>query len=86
MVDVSIKTIINVSSDIVAQFMSDRDNATKWYVNIKQVEWQTERPLRLGSRIAFVAQFLGKRLSYIYEVVEFDFINVREKFHEQSGN
>ena len=30
----------------------------------------TPAPLRVGSRLAFVAQFLGRRLAYTYEVVE----------------
>jgi hypothetical protein len=34
------------------------------------VAWQTPRPIRLGSRFAFVAQFLVRRLEYVYEVVE----------------
>jgi hypothetical protein len=34
------------------------------------VEWQTEPPVAAGSRIAFVARFLGRRLEYTYEVTE----------------
>jgi hypothetical protein len=34
------------------------------------VEWETQPPLAVGSRIAFVAQFLGRRLAYTYELRE----------------
>ncbi|HEY8777385.1 MAG TPA: SRPBCC family protein, partial [Gaiellaceae bacterium] len=37
---------------------------------IKAVEWKTPKPLAVGSRIAFVAQFLGRRLAYTYELKE----------------
>jgi hypothetical protein len=43
----------------VAQYAANRDNAPAWYVNIKAVEWNTP-PADIGSRVAFVAQFLGR--------------------------
>lgn len=69
-VDVETRIEIDRPREQVAAYASDPDNATTWYENIERVEWRTEPPLVVGSRIAFVARFLGRRLAYTYEVRE----------------
>lgn len=69
-VDVRTVIVINLPRRDVAEFAMDPDNAPRWYANIKAVEWKTARPVQPGSRIAFVAEFLGRRLAYTYEVSE----------------
>jgi uncharacterized membrane protein len=70
MVDVITKIIINRSREKVSEYSSNPDNAPEWYVNIKSVEWKTPKPLTSHSRVAFKARFLGRQLSYVYEIIE----------------
>ena len=70
-VDVETSIEIERTRDRVAAYASDPDNATAWYENIERVDWRTAPPLTVGSRVAFVARFLGRRLAYTYEVRDF---------------
>jgi len=69
-VDVSTEIEIARPRADVAAYAADPGNATEWYENIESAELQTQAPLAEGSRIAFVARFLGRRLEYTYEVTE----------------
>ena len=71
-VDVQTQIEIDRSRSVVAAFASDPDNAQTWYANIETVNWRSPKPAAVGSRIEFVARFLGRRMAYTYEVTEFE--------------
>ncbi len=68
-VDVVTEIVINRPLGQVASYSGDPSNAPNWYLNITSVDWKTKPPIAVGSRMEFVAQFLGRRLAYTYEIV-----------------
>ena len=71
-VDVLTETVIHRPCAEVAAYAGNPTNAPEWYANIASVDWRTPPPVGVGSRLAFVASFLGRRLAYTYEVAEFE--------------
>ena len=69
-VGVVTEIIIERPRDQVATYAADPSKAPLWYANIESVSWQTPPPIAVGSRIDFVARFLGRRLAYTYEIVD----------------
>jgi uncharacterized membrane protein len=69
-VDVLTEIVIERPCGEVAAYAADPSNAPQWYVNIESVSWQTPPPITVGSKLDFVAHFLGRRLAYTYEIVE----------------
>ena len=69
-VDVLTETVIRRPRAEVAAYAGDPTNAPEWYVNIRSVQWRTPPPVAVGSRMDFVAHFLGRRLAYTYEVTD----------------
>ncbi len=72
LVDVVTEAVIPAPMAQVAAYAADPTNAPAWYANISTVEWKTSPPVGVGSRIAFVACFLGRRIAYTYEVTEYE--------------
>ncbi|KGN38288.1 SRPBCC family protein [Knoellia subterranea] len=71
-VDVQVEIVIDRPIAEVAAYAGDPSNAPEWYSNITSVVWQTPPPVAVGSTMDFVAQFLGRTLSYTYRVVELE--------------
>jgi len=71
-VDVEVECTVARPVAVVAAFAGDPGRAPEWYANITSVDWVTPPPLAIGSRMDFVASFLGRRLAYTYEVVELE--------------
>lgn len=71
MVDVETGILIRRPRPEVARYAADPGNAPQWYRNIHSAQQLSAGPVETGSRVAFTARFLGRKLSYIYEFLEY---------------
>jgi hypothetical protein len=69
-VDVASEITINRPRAEVSAYACDPEHTTAWYSNIESVQWRSPPPLAIGTRLSFIARFLGQRLDYTYEVRE----------------
>jgi uncharacterized protein YndB with AHSA1/START domain len=70
-VDVLTEIVIDRPREEVAAYAADPERAPRWYANIESVTWRTPEPMRVGSELEFVARFLGRQLTYTYEVLDY---------------
>ncbi|MBT3784054.1 hypothetical protein HOF92_03690 [bacterium] len=56
----------------VFEYISDFSRNPEWQSGMKEAHFLTEGPLRVGTRYAQVAKFLGKRIESVFEVTAFD--------------
>jgi uncharacterized membrane protein len=69
---VVVETRIARPRDEVERYVVDWRNDPAWIRALSESELVTDPPLRVGSRVRRVAGFLGKRIEYVNEVVEFE--------------
>jgi uncharacterized membrane protein len=69
-VGVTTEIVIDRPSAQVAAYTADPTHAPEWYANIESVSWRSPPPEQIGSRMDFVARFLGRRLAYTYRIVD----------------
>ncbi len=67
--DVRVETVIDRPREVVAAYATDWRNDTSWIGALTDVRLVTDGELGVGSRVARVASFLGKRMEYVNEVV-----------------
>ena len=71
-IDVAAEREIPAARDRVAAYAMDPTNDPVWIGGIREANWVTEPPLRVGSRVERIASFLGRRIEYVLEVAELE--------------
>lgn len=67
-IDVTAETLVARPRDVVRSYVIDPANDTKWIGGISEARLVTEGAVDVGTRVARVASFLGKRIEYMNEV------------------
>ena len=71
-IDVRVETLIHRSRDEVTSYAMNPDNDAEGISGIVAAKMLTEPPMGTGTQVSRVAKFLGKRIEYVLEVVEYD--------------
>jgi uncharacterized membrane protein len=69
---VVVETRIARPREEVADYVVDWRNDPAWIRALSESALVTDPPLRVGSRVRRAAGFLGKRIEYVNEVVEYE--------------
>ncbi|MFB9325589.1 SRPBCC family protein [Paenibacillus aurantiacus] len=72
MVDVHTEILIHKSVERTAEYAANPEHAPEWYVNIDSAAWVRGSRVEVGAQAAFKARFLGKDLSYVYEIAAYE--------------
>ena len=70
--DETAETTIRRPAAEIAAYMFDPTHDPEWIGGISEVEPLDTGPIRTGSRVRRRASFLGRRIDYVMEVVEFE--------------
>src|SRR5215210_123768 len=70
--DVQVQTDIAGPRERVAAYLFDWRNDTSWIGGISEAQRVDDGEFGVGSRVARVSRFLGKRIEYVNEVVELE--------------
>lgn len=68
--DVQVEQVIERPREEVARYAMAPENEPVWIGGIKESHIVTEPPVRVGTEVARVASFLGKRIDYALKVTE----------------
>jgi uncharacterized membrane protein len=71
-IDITAEVSVRRPLGEVAAYMIDPAHDPEWIGGVREVRVQTPPPLAVGSRVARVASFLGRRVEYVNEVTELD--------------
>src|SRR3954454_23098406 len=68
--DVQVETVIGRPVGEGAAYAAPPPRPPDCYPSLMPLACPPPPPMRVGSRLAFVARFLGRRIEYVYEIVE----------------
>lgn len=71
-IDVTAQTTINRPRQEVADFATNPHNDPVWIGGISQARLLSEPPVAVGTQVERVASFLGRRIEYVNEVVDYE--------------